>query len=243
LEVQFSNWLGLKKENSVTASGPSRDYHDYVFRDGVLVGDFEGMYCHSAEVPWHQDVNSFDVISDIDIAILRRHKFDRICDIGCGLGYFTARLKRELQGLKSASPEDVLGLDVSNRAIANASELHSDCRFAVTDLMSEKFNKPSEGFDLVVCRGLLWYVVHDLDHALQRIASFGREGASILVTLSFPPSKVWVGQDVLGSAEDLKDHLSEIMDIDHWCVEYDAKHGNVPLCHAFGRLPNGEEGQ
>jgi hypothetical protein len=33
----------------------STDYHDYVFRDGKLVGEFEEMYLNSATTPWHQD--------------------------------------------------------------------------------------------------------------------------------------------------------------------------------------------
>lgn len=33
----------------------STDYHDYVFRDGKLVGEFEDMYKNSSKVPWHQD--------------------------------------------------------------------------------------------------------------------------------------------------------------------------------------------
>ena len=28
-------------------TGISKDYHDYVFRDGKLVGEFEAMYRHS----------------------------------------------------------------------------------------------------------------------------------------------------------------------------------------------------
>jgi len=34
--------------------GWPEDYHEYVFRDGRLVGDFENMYRHSKDVPWDQ---------------------------------------------------------------------------------------------------------------------------------------------------------------------------------------------
>ena len=44
----------------------SKDYHDYVFKDGRLVGDFEKMYRHSAEVPWNQDKTAHMVFSNID---------------------------------------------------------------------------------------------------------------------------------------------------------------------------------
>ncbi|MEM9635801.1 MAG: class I SAM-dependent methyltransferase [Pseudomonadota bacterium] len=214
----------------------SDDYHDYVFKDGRLVGDFEGMYRNSADVPWHQDISAFDVISDIDIAILKREAFDRICDVGCGLGHFTARLKNELSGKSDSLPGEVIGLDVSPKAVEDASALHSNCEFQVADILSDDFVDVPGQFDLVVCRGVLWYVVQDLEKVLSRLAQLGKECGKILVTLSFPPSKTWVGQGILGSPEDLKTRLSEIMVISHWCVEYDDRHGSVPLCHAYGTL-------
>jgi hypothetical protein len=33
----------------------STDYHDYVFREGRLAGEFEEMYRNSAIAPWHQN--------------------------------------------------------------------------------------------------------------------------------------------------------------------------------------------
>ena len=33
----------------------STDYHDYVFRNGQLVGEFEEMYRNSSSTPWNQD--------------------------------------------------------------------------------------------------------------------------------------------------------------------------------------------
>jgi|TARA_B100000315_G_scaffold178802_1_gene167474 hypothetical protein len=33
----------------------SDDYHDYVIKDGRLIGEFEQMYKNSRDIPWHQD--------------------------------------------------------------------------------------------------------------------------------------------------------------------------------------------
>lgn len=47
----------------------SKNYHDYVFRDGELVGEFEAMYRHSEDVPWHQDEQDdwMDVRRTVDL--------------------------------------------------------------------------------------------------------------------------------------------------------------------------------
>src|SRR3989338_6728270 len=104
----------------------STDYHDYVFKDGKLVGKFEEMYQHSSEIPWHQDKTAYAVFSDIDIAILKQYKYDSICEIGCGFGHFTNRLYKELcSNNNEPSPlsfQQVTGIDVSQTAIEKASK-------------------------------------------------------------------------------------------------------------------------
>lgn len=75
----------------------SDDYHDYVFKDGKLVGKFDEMYKYSKEVPWHQDETAYHVFSEIDMAILKQFNYDSVCEIGCGLGFFSARLYNELK--------------------------------------------------------------------------------------------------------------------------------------------------
>lgn len=84
----------------------SEDYHDYVFRQGKLVGEFEQMYCKAKEIPWHQD----KIADELDLSIARsfarvRSPYDTILDVGCGLGYFAY----ELSGLG----RNVYGIDVS----------------------------------------------------------------------------------------------------------------------------------
>ena len=33
----------------------SDDYHDFVIKDGKLIGEFDLMYKKSKDIPWHQD--------------------------------------------------------------------------------------------------------------------------------------------------------------------------------------------
>jgi hypothetical protein len=45
----------------------SKKYHDYVFKNGKLIGAFDDMYKNSDEIPWHQDETIKDIFSELDI--------------------------------------------------------------------------------------------------------------------------------------------------------------------------------
>ena len=80
----------------------SADYHDYIIKDGRFIGEFEAMYQDSSDIPWHQDKTAYEFYVEIDLALIKRfnqlHKFTSICDIGCGLGYITERLRSVMRG-------------------------------------------------------------------------------------------------------------------------------------------------
>ena len=61
----------------------SNDYHDFVFRDGKLVGEFEQMYQKSREVPWHQDKDIDRIDCRVALELLAtRGPYGRIIEIG-----------------------------------------------------------------------------------------------------------------------------------------------------------------
>lgn len=222
-------------------TSPSQDYHDYVFKDGRFVGDFEGMYRHSKEVPWHQDKMAYDLCADVDIAILRKKRFNRICDIGAGLGHFTNRLKTELASPDGTSPE-VVGLEVSPTAVESASREYPEIRFVLSDILSDDWSPDMGTFDLVIARDIIWYVCHDLQTFLGRLASLalpvglGTARGLIHISQSFPSTERWVGQDIAGSPEKLLTRLDSIVDVSHSCVEHDTSWNGGCALHAFGRV-------
>jgi SAM-dependent methyltransferase len=212
----------------------SKDYHDYVFKDGRLVGDFEGMYRHSSDIPWHQDETSRSVFSDIDIAVLKQHSYDSICEVGCGMGYFTDRLRKELCSTNDGQRPRVTGLDVSETAVRRAGELFPECRFAAADALVERPLK-GECFDLVVVKEVLWYVTDGLDRFLVNLSDMVKKDGFLYVSQSFPEEKQWVGQDVIGSPDDLMTILSKKVDIAYHCIEWDSNCAGRPLAHVLGK--------
>lgn len=219
-------------------TAPSRDYHDYVFKDGRFVGDFEGMYRHSKEIPWHQDKMAYDLCADVDIAILRKKRFGQICDVGAGLGHFTNRLKTELAAPDGKTPE-VVGLEVSPTAVACASREYPEVRFVASDILANDWAPDMGTFDLVIARDIIWYVCHDLQAFFTRLVSLaGRDTdrGFIHISQSFPSTERWVGQEIAGSPEELLRHLGTIVEVSHSCVEHDTSWNGGCVLHALGRV-------
>jgi SAM-dependent methyltransferase len=211
----------------------SSDYHDYVFKNGQFRADFEGMYRHSAEIPWHQDRTAYSVFSDIDVAILRHYRYNSICEVGCGLGFFANRLAQELRGEGNAV--QVTGIDISPTAVAKARMLFPHLHFVTGDLTTER-PLPGEQFDLVVIKELLWYVCHKLSDFVRHIKDMVRADGFLYISQSFPETDHWVFQDVIDSPERLKEIFCEFVKPVHYCVEWDWNYNGRPLVHLLGNL-------
>lgn len=183
----------------------STDYHDFVIKNGKLIGEFEQMYQKSSNVPWHQDlqVDWLDVRLAIEL-LTDLGPFDEISDFGCGLGYFLNRLSEQL-GRKDAV---LHGFDVSKTCCEKAQKLFPNISFEVLDLTSSK-PRPASVSErgentkaLFSLRGTLWYVFPKLDAVVDNIAGMmGREDI-LLVAQNFPPLEdTFVGKDVLPDPE------------------------------------------
>ena len=148
----------------------SSDFHDYVIKDGKLVGEFEQMY-QDHESPWNQ-VNEEQYQSDKAVTINKvlnihatRDKPINVLELGCGLGYFTDRIRSSL-------PKDcnVMGIDVSSTAISTAKRLFPDCKFKTADILDfdvyRKF-KP----DIILMPQITWYVLEKLKSFLDFLKS------------------------------------------------------------------------
>ena len=67
----------------------STDYHDYIFREGKLIGEFEEMYRNSSTTPWHQDEQENWIDVRLKKEILQDlGRFHQIHDFGCGTGHY-----------------------------------------------------------------------------------------------------------------------------------------------------------
>jgi len=168
------------------------DYHDYVFKEGKLVGQFEEMY-RDCDMPWHQDRQENRVDVGLAREILKDEQFTRIHDFGCGLGYFLNILERSFPGTVCT------GSDVSPTAVERASKLFPQYGFWVEDLtLAPRKRATQDGRSLYVIRATLWYVFPKLENAIDNIANHMSGSDILLVSQNFPPlGAKFVGKEIL----------------------------------------------
>ncbi len=190
-------------------SGYSKDYHDYVIRDGKLIGEFEAMYRHSEGVPWRQDEQQKWVDVRLTAEMLRDlAPFEEIHDLGCGLGYYLALLRNSLGDTQTRA----FGYDVSPTACAKAAGLFPQFSFTTLDLTADSTGVTAPDLParrLFVIRGTLWYVFPKLANVVDLIRAMMGAGDRLLVVQNFPPlERPFVGKDVLPDHHALIGHFA-----------------------------------
>lgn len=172
------------------------DYHDYIIKNGKLIGDFENMYQNSSELPWHQDKTAYWVNSNITLELISSYKpYQSVCEIGCGLGYFTDRLQKKI-GINN-----ITGYDISATAIKEAKERFPDIIFEQLDITKE-----SKGiFDCVICKEIMWYVFPHLNQVIINLNKMLSDEGILCISLYFPSNPDYVGHDVIKNSEHLRD--------------------------------------
>ncbi|MCF8176906.1 MAG: class I SAM-dependent methyltransferase [Sulfuritalea sp.] len=216
--------------NEPTRSKPEVDsmastrYQDYVIRDGKYIGRFEDMYRNAVEIPWHQDETVSAIFSDLTVAILKRRGIRSLLDVGCGVGYMAERLRKEIPELKR-----VVGLDISETAVARAAEMFPDIEFVSGTLENLRLE---ERFDAVVSKDVLWYVLDNLPDYLAGLARFSSRW--VYLGQSFPYKRPFYGEEILPNAQVLLAYLAKQgHSVVYSVVERDAAYGGREYVHVL----------
>jgi SAM-dependent methyltransferase len=138
-----------------------------VIKDGVFVGDFEGMYQNFAD-PWHQsDLNqTSDSARNLTLNWCRRlsAKCELVAvELGCGFGHLTNQLN--LSGIKAQ------GIDISPSAITKARSLYPKFKFHEAEFdnwaLIEDINP-----DILILADITWYVLPRLEEFIKCLKSY-----------------------------------------------------------------------
>lgn len=190
----------MKRELLDTSKGYPEDYHDYVIKDGKLVGAFDEMYRFAKDVPWGQDERCNHWYSEAGLLMVRDEgPFDSILEIGCGLGYITDKLR----GIAASENAVVHGFDISAEAARKASQIHRGIEFWADDITRPDF-APRREYDLVVIRDVFWYIFESMERVVAHVAKSVKRGGRLYVSQSFPAlDRPFVGKAVIPSPDAL----------------------------------------
>jgi SAM-dependent methyltransferase len=195
----------------------STDYHDFVFKDGRLVGEFDQMYRRSSECPWHQDVQDEWLDIRILLEMIKEHApFDYILDLGCGLGYFLNILNKNV----ASNNCDMVGIDISSESCRRARQVFDKFRFYSYNLMRDRIPNNIVGpkifttNKLITMRGILWYVFQDLKSVVVNIKNLTESGDLLVVDQNFPPlDSQFVGKDRIPNPESIVSLFNRDFDV------------------------------
>jgi trans-aconitate methyltransferase len=152
-------------------SGPKKkkkqSYHDFVIKNGRLIGDFEGLYTNEDD-PWHQTSSEWRFDSRRVLALnwceRLREKFgaNKVVELGCGFGYLTEDLRKK--GFNS------LGIDISSAAILKAKTLHPDSSYINSDVSNFSLLSSFDA-DIYILADITWYILDKLEEFIKNIKS------------------------------------------------------------------------
>ncbi|OFW11426.1 MAG: hypothetical protein A3H96_00550 [Acidobacteria bacterium RIFCSPLOWO2_02_FULL_67_36] len=179
-------------------SGAAKEY--FIRPDGTFVGDFEGMY-RNCEDPWGQSVEvSRSPLNRIITSRIAQLPERRVLDLGCGNGDSSELFRTE-------GNAEVLGVEISPTAVANAKARYPLCKFEVAS--ATEVARFADMRPTAICMsGLTWCI---LDGFRELLASIEKRfpGALLFHTLTFyGPGMQKYGTEYFTSLDELLPYFS-----------------------------------
>ena len=183
------------------------NYHDFVIKDGFLIGDFEGLY-KNIDDPWFQSREDHIFDSRREICKLQCQKAknlygsNRILEVGCGFGFLTDQITK--LGFET------LGTDISPTAIDKAVRINPNSNFKVAPYndfgIIKDFNP-----DIIIMSEITWYILDSLDEFLFNIKSFAKEKNSpfflIHILATYKNNVQRYGRDKFTNLDEIKEYF------------------------------------
>jgi SAM-dependent methyltransferase len=145
---------------------------------------FEDLYAGS-EDPWDFATSDYERAKYADtFAALGDGRFARGLEVGCSIGVFTGQLAERC--------DELVGIDVSERALARARTRLSGHAGVSLEHMTFPEELPLGPWDLVVCSEILYYLDDGaFALAVERLRSALEHGATVLAVHWRPPTTTY----------------------------------------------------
>jgi predicted TPR repeat methyltransferase len=134
---------------------------------------FQKLYAESPD-PWGFETSPYEHRKyERTLGVLAQRRYRRALEAGCSIGVFTAKL--------APLCDELLAVDVSERAVAVAKERLADCSHVRVELRALPEETPEGPFDLIVASEVLYYWPEDVMlAALQRFEEVLAPGGALL---------------------------------------------------------------
>jgi SAM-dependent methyltransferase len=145
---------------------------------------FEDLYARS-EDPWEFATSDYEREKYADtLAALGDERFARGLEVGSSIGVFTEQLAERC--------DELVGIDVSGRALARARERLGDRPGVALERMSFPEEMPPGPWDLVICSEVLYYLdAAAFQPAVERLRTALGAGATVLAVHWRPSTKTY----------------------------------------------------
>lgn len=199
----------------------SDDYHDYVIKDGRLVGEFEQMYQNCVN-PWPETEAEIEEnpASSRTPQVIKRDGLGRVFSLGCGKGMHLAWLRKKCPDLQLAGGDiSPTAVELCRRTYPFIDARHLDVR----DISSHRLE-----FDVILLREVVWYILDHWEavcvHLKQAYA-----GKKIIVELSFYDQQKYGLERFDGPDEFVAKFPFQILEIVRWHVTRAQREGMLFL--------------
>tara|TARA_R100000322_G_scaffold159504_1_gene120514 strand:+ start:1153 stop:1803 length:651 start_codon:yes stop_codon:yes gene_type:complete len=184
---------------------------NYIFKPNGdkldFIGDFESLYKNEVD-PWGQsgkdgEISYYHAHSRSRLVNkLKEINPDSLLEVGCGLGYTTKIIQQSLPDCH------VVGMDISESAIAKATKMFSSLSFIVGDIRDMSPHVHYK-YDVVILNQLLWYVLESLAQTFKNCFSMLRPSGQVIISQAFLQTPQKYGKDICDGFDGLGKYLTK----------------------------------
>lgn len=192
----------MEKRSEDSSSG---DYHDYVIKNGKLIGKFEEMYQVCPD-PWPEtedDLNN-NPCSHRTRQLIVIHGFKKVLSVGSGKGFHLDWISRSCPNAR------FMGCEVSNTAVEHSRKVYPHIPVRCLDVRD--FFNYSWDFDLILFREVLWYMLAHWAAICDGLKE-NYAGKHIVVELSFYDRQTYGNEFFAGPNEFVNMFPFEIIEV------------------------------
>lgn len=184
----------------------SKDYHDYVIKDGKFIGAFEQMY-QNVDNPWPESHSEMDNNRASVQAKLffQRKNISSVVSLGGGTGEHLSWF------LSGATLRNSCNVEISSTACSIARKKFPELKVENKAILDFLEDTNLDHYNLIIMREVIWYILDDLKMIYQKLKKKFK-GKYLLIELSFPKDQNYGRDFFIGMTDFLRKFEFQIVE-------------------------------